>query len=202
MSCTSGRCMGSLMIPYGGEAPPKRLCGVPREPEEVKVQAKDFLQQYYGAMKLWVTETPMPLECDFIWQVAKEGSWRSCVKSSFIYDEVQFHEVNFLFGNFSEIYGNLRKSSDDTKEIVFDGTNFARRLINQAILTGSISWRGISLRSSPLIIYFLSAVKTVKPTSSVWKKWWRRSQTTEPMILRRKNWSLDAEWLGETPQDV
>jgi len=40
------------MIPYGGEAPPKRLYGVPREPEEVKVQAKDFLRQYYGAMKL------------------------------------------------------------------------------------------------------------------------------------------------------
>ena len=40
------------MQPYGGEAAPKRLYGVPRQPEEVIVQAKDFLQQYYGAMKL------------------------------------------------------------------------------------------------------------------------------------------------------
>jgi len=40
------------MQPSGGEAPPKRSYGVPREPEEVMIQAKDFLQQYYGAMKL------------------------------------------------------------------------------------------------------------------------------------------------------
>ena len=50
--CTASRCLGSLMMPYGGEAPPKRPYGVPREPEEVKVHAGDFFQQYYGSMKL------------------------------------------------------------------------------------------------------------------------------------------------------
>ena len=52
LHCSSDRCLGSLMQPYG--AFPKRQYGVPRVPEEVKLQAKDFLQQYYDSMKLWV----------------------------------------------------------------------------------------------------------------------------------------------------
>ena len=50
------------MQPYGGEAAPKRLYGVPRQPEEVIVHAKDFLQQYYGAMKLWVLEKSLSIQ--------------------------------------------------------------------------------------------------------------------------------------------
>ncbi|XP_074635667.1 nitric oxide synthase 3-like isoform X3 [Acropora palmata] len=50
LHCSSDRCLGSLMQPYG--AFPKRQYGVPRAPEEVKLHANDFLQQYYDSMKL------------------------------------------------------------------------------------------------------------------------------------------------------
>ena len=60
------------MQPYGGEAAPKRLYGVPRQPEEVIVQAKDFLQQYYGAMKLWVLEKSSSIQ----WYIGgNEKNW-------------------------------------------------------------------------------------------------------------------------------
>ena len=42
--------MGSLMQPYGG-GDENRPYGVPRAKDEVKVQATDFLNEYYASMK-------------------------------------------------------------------------------------------------------------------------------------------------------
>jgi len=53
--CTGNRCMGSLMQPYGG-GDENRPYGVPRAKDEVKVQATDFLNEYYASMKQQDTE--------------------------------------------------------------------------------------------------------------------------------------------------
>ncbi|XP_068736413.1 nitric oxide synthase 1-like isoform X2 [Montipora capricornis] len=47
LHCTNGRCTGSVMFPYGGETPKQRPYGVPRDKEEVKIDAQDFFQQYF-----------------------------------------------------------------------------------------------------------------------------------------------------------
>ena len=48
--CTEGRCMGSLMQPYGG-GEENRPYGVPRPKEEVKAQATAFLEEYYASIQ-------------------------------------------------------------------------------------------------------------------------------------------------------
>ncbi|KAJ7387215.1 hypothetical protein OS493_004185 [Desmophyllum pertusum] len=75
LNCTSGRCLGSLMLPYGGDTPPKRPHGVPREPEEVIVQAKDFLQQYYGAMKLEDSPAHQQRLAEVMKEIEKNGTY-------------------------------------------------------------------------------------------------------------------------------
>ncbi|KAJ7387221.1 hypothetical protein OS493_004193 [Desmophyllum pertusum] len=75
LNCTSSRCLGSLMLPYGGDAPPKRPYGVPREPEEVIVQAKDFLQQYYGAMKLEDSPAHQQRFAEVMKEIEKNGTY-------------------------------------------------------------------------------------------------------------------------------
>ena len=67
LHCSSGRCLGSLMQPYG--VYPKRQYGVPRQPDEVKIHAKDFLKQYYDSMKLWVAALLSELPFQANWKL-------------------------------------------------------------------------------------------------------------------------------------